>query len=371
MRSVVAAAALSLFLALLGTPLYIKFLVKRGYGQFIRDDGPTTHKTKRGTPTMGGVVIIGATIVGYFGSHLLTMTKPDGTVSLGLTPSSLLVLGLMTGLGFVGWLDDFIKISKQRSLGLRSAQKLFGQLLVGSAFAVAAVTLTNARGTPLASTKISFVRDIGWLDLFAAGSVVGLILVVLWMNLIVAGTSNGVNLTDGLDGLATGASSMVFGSYVLIGIWQSNQACYPVATSQHCYDTPYPYDLAILAAAVAGACFGFLWWNASPAKIFMGDTGSLALGGALAGLAIMTRTELLVILLGGLFVIITLSVIIQVASFKMTGKRVFRMAPLQHHFELKGWNEVTIVIRFWIIAGVCAALALGLFYAEWVAGGTI
>lgn len=288
MRSVVAAAALSLFLALLGTPLYIKFLVKRGYGQFIRDDGPTTHKTKRGTPTMGGVVIIGATIVGYFGSHLLTMTKPDGTVSLGLTPSSLLVLGLMTGLGFVGWLDDFIKISKQRSLGLRSAQKLFGQLLVGSAFAVAAVTLTNARGTPLASTKISFVRDIGWLDLFAAGSVVGLILVVLWMNLIVAGTSNGVNLTDGLDGLA-----------------------------------------------------------------------------------IMTRTELLVILLGGLFVIITLSVIIQVASFKMTGKRVFRMAPLQHHFELKGWNEVTIVIRFWIIAGVCAALALGLFYAEWVAGGTI
>ena len=371
MRAVVAAAAVSLFLALLGTPLYIKFLVRRGYGQFIRDDGPTTHKTKRGTPTMGGVIIILATIVGYFVSHLLTMNRPDGNMAFTVSASSLLVLGLMTGLGFVGWLDDYIKISKQRSLGLRSAQKLFGQLLVGSAFAIASVTLTNPRGITLASPNISFVRDISWLNLFAAGPVIALILVVLWVNLIVAGTSNGVNLTDGLDGLATGASSMVFGCYVLIGIWQSNQACYPVATSPNCYDTPSPYDLAILAAAVAGACFGFLWWNASPAKIFMGDTGSLALGGALAGLAIMTRTELLVILLGGLFVIITVSVIIQVASFKLTGKRVFRMAPLQHHFELKGWNEVTIVIRFWIIAGVCAALALGLFYAEWVAGGVV
>src|SRR4051794_13397503 len=185
---------------------------------------------------------------------------------------------------------------------------------------------------------------------------------------MIAGTSNGVNLTDGLDGLATGTSVMVFASYVLIGIWQFGQNCARSAAPTNCYEVRDPLDLAVVAACVMGACFGFLWWNASPAKIFMGDTGSLSLGGALAGLAITTRTELLVVILGGLFVIITLSVIIQVGSFKMTGKRVFRMAPLQHHFELVGWNEVTIVIRFWIIAGLFVALGLGLFYAEWVVG---
>ncbi|WP_116113122.1 phospho-N-acetylmuramoyl-pentapeptide-transferase [Austwickia chelonae] len=370
MKTVLAAAALALFISLLGTPLYIKFLVSRGYGQFVRDDGPTTHKTKRGTPTMGGFVIIAATLIGYFVAHLVTMRRSDG-IAFGVTPSALLILGLMTGLGFVGWLDDYIKISKQRSLGLRSAQKLFGQILVGSVFAVVAVMMTDMRGNPLASMKISFVRDLSWLDLAVFGPVIGLGLFILWVNLIVAGTSNGVNLTDGLDGLATGASTMVFGSYVLIGIWQMNQNCHPVAMSPNCYEVAAPYDLAITAAALAGSCFGFLWWNAAPAKIFMGDTGSLALGGALAGFAIMTRTQLLVVLLGGLFVIITLSVIIQVASFKLTGRRVFRMAPLQHHFELLGWAEITIVIRFWIIAGVCAALALGIFYAEWFTGGLV
>ncbi|MEP7161495.1 MAG: phospho-N-acetylmuramoyl-pentapeptide-transferase [Dermatophilaceae bacterium] len=368
MKSVVAASAIALVVALLCTPLYVRFLVKRRYGQFIRDDGPDSHKTKRGTPTMGGAVMIFATILGYLGAHLATLTA--------VTASGLLVLGLMTGLGFVGWLDDYIKIRKQRSLGLRSAQKLGGQLLVGSVFAVAAVTMKDHYGVRLASTAISFVRDISWLDFFALGPVVGLVLVVVWVNLIVAGASNGVNLTDGLDGLATGACTMVFGGYVLIGIWQSNQNCHTVVSTfdaaAKCYDTPNPYDLAICAAALAGATFGFLWWNASPAKIFMGDTGSLALGGALAGLAVLTRTELLMVPMGGLFVIITLSVIIQVGYFKLSGgKRVFRMAPLQHHFELKGWNEVTIVIRFWIIAGVCAALALGMFYAEWIVGGAL
>ena len=185
---------------------------------------------------------------------------------------------------------------------------------------------------------------------------------------MIAGTSNGVNLTDGLDGLATGASVMVFGAYVLIGIWQFNQNCQTDTRAPSATRCATPLDLAVVAAAGMGACFGFLWWNASPAKIFMGDTGSLALGGALAGLAICTRTELLVVILGGLFVPITLSVIIQVGSFKLTGKRVFRMAPLQHHFELLGWTEVTIVIRFWIIAGLFVALGLGLFYAEWVVG---
>jgi phospho-N-acetylmuramoyl-pentapeptide-transferase len=170
--------------------------------------------------------------------------------------------------------------------------------------------------------------------------------VILWVLIMIAGTSNAVNLTDGLDGLATGSSMMVFGAYTLVGIWQNNQFC-----------------------AITGACFGFLWWNASPAQIIMGDTGSLSLGGAMAGFAIMTRTELLLVVLGGLFAIITMSVILQVGYFKLTkGKRIFRMAPLQHHFELLGWAEVTIVIRFWIISGICVATGLGIFYAEWVSG---
>jgi phospho-N-acetylmuramoyl-pentapeptide-transferase len=161
---------------------------------------------------------------------------------------------------------------------------------------------------------------------------------------------------------------MVFGAYTLVNIWQNNQWC-ALTQGSKCYDVRDPLDLAAVAAALTGACFGFLWWNASPAKIFMGDTGSLSLGGALAGLAILTRTEFLLAVLGGLFVIITMSVILQVGYFKLSGgKRIFRMAPLQHHFELKGWAEITIVIRFWIITGICVAAGLGVFYAEWVAG---
>jgi phospho-N-acetylmuramoyl-pentapeptide-transferase len=186
---------------------------------------------------------------------------------------------------------------------------------------------------------------------------------------MVTATSNGVYLTDGLDGLATGASVMTFLSFILIGVWEFGQSCaIAVDAASGCYAVRDPLDLAVLAAALAGACTGFLWWNASPAKIFMGDTGSLALGGALAGLACTLRVQLLLIPLGGLFVIITMSVIIQTLYFKATGgKRIFRMAPLHHHFELKGWGEVTIVLRFWIIAGLCVALGLGLFYAQWVA----
>jgi phospho-N-acetylmuramoyl-pentapeptide-transferase len=357
-KAVLLAAVISLVGALFGTPMFIKFLVRHGYGQFIRDDGPTSHHTKRGTPTMGGAVIIGASLTAYALAHLLTTTKP--------TWSGLLVLFLMTGLGLVGFLDDYIKISKQRSLGLRSGEKLAGQTLVAVVFAILALQFPSSTHRTPASTHISFVRDLP-IDLAFAGSLIGLILFVIWANIMIAGTSNGVNLTDGLDGLATGASVMVFAAYVLIGIWQGNQNC-QVTPGLKCYEVRDSRDLAVVAAAAMGACFGFLWWNASPAKIFMGDTGSLALGGALAGLAITTRTELLVVILGGLFVAITLSVIIQVGSFKLTGKRVFRMAPLQHHFELLGWNEVTIVIRFWIIAGLFVALGLGLFYAEWVVG---
>jgi phospho-N-acetylmuramoyl-pentapeptide-transferase len=353
-KTVVIAAAVAMVCSLFGTPLYIRFLVRRGYGQFIRDDGPTSHHTKRGTPTMGGAVIIAATLIGYGVAHLITFWEP--------TLSGLLVLFLMVGLGFVGWLDDYIKISKQRSLGL-----------VAIAFAVVALTIDNGETFTPASTKISFIRDLP-IDLGFAGPIVGLVLFVGWALIMIAGTSNGVNLTDGLDGLASGATVAVSGSYLLIGTWQSNQSCnsprlqIEETARALCYNVRDPRDLAVVAACLLGATFGFLWWNASPAKIFMGDTGSLALGGALAGLAILTRTELLLVILGGLFVIILMSVVIQVGYFKLSGKRVFRMAPLQHHFELAGWNEVTIVIRFWIIAGLFCGLGLGVFYAEWVVG---
>ncbi|MGH3342587.1 MAG: phospho-N-acetylmuramoyl-pentapeptide-transferase [Carbonactinosporaceae bacterium] len=351
MRAILVAAAIALVISLLGTPAAIRMLVRQGYGQLIRDDGPTSHHTKRGTPTMGGAVIIIATVLGYGFAKLATWNPPSAT--------ALLVLFLMSGLGIVGFLDDFIKISKQRSLGLRAKAKLAGQSFVAIAFAVLALQFHDQYELTPASTHLSFIRD--------TSLVMGPVLFVVWAYLMIAATSNGVNLTDGLDGLATGTSVMVSAAYVLVGIWQFGQSC-PINPGPKCYEVRDPLDLAVLAAALMGACFGFLWWNAAPAKIFMGDTGSLALGGALAGLAITSRTELLLVLLGGLFAIITISVIVQVGFFKMTGKRALRMAPLQHHFELAGWQEITIVVRFWIIAGLCVALGLGVFYAEWVTG---
>jgi phospho-N-acetylmuramoyl-pentapeptide-transferase len=360
MIAVLVAAGVSLLVALLGTPLFIRFLVHRNYGQFVRQDGPTAHFTKRGTPTMGGVVIIGATLLGWAMSYVVSGRLPS--------VSALLVLFLMTGLGLVGFLDDFTKIKKQRSLGLTARAKIVGQGAVGITFAVLALQFPNEHGRTPASTRISFLRDTN-LDLAFAGATVGLILFVIWANFLITAWSNAVNLTDGLDGLATGVSLIVFGTYILVGIWQLNQTCQRlVSAGPRCYEVRDPQDLAIVAAAVMGACFGFLWWNASPAKIFMGDTGSLALGGALAGLSILSRTEILAAIIGGLFVIIVVSDIIQIGFFKMTGRRVFKMAPLHHHFELSGWGEVTIVIRFWLIAGLFAALGMGIFYAEWVVG---
>ena len=347
MRSVLFAAVIALICSLAGTPLAVRLFRRRGYGQEIREDGPQSHQVKRGTPTMGGTVIVLSTLFAYFVTKALTGKVP--------TASALLVLLLMTGLGMVGFLDDFIKISKQRSLGLRAKAKLIGQSVVTIAFAVLVLHFRNGMGLTPASEHVSFLADFSWLSL-------GPILFVVWCYLLVAGWSNAVNLTDGLDGLATGASAMAFAAYVMIGVWQYGQSCGTSGTTG-CYQVRDPLDLAIVAAALMGSCFGFLWWNAAPAKIYMGDTGSLALGGAFAGLAICTRTELLAVIIGGLFLIEMFSVIIQIGSYRLRGgKRVFKMAPLHHHFELLGWNEINVVIRFWIISGLCVALSLGVFY---------
>ena len=354
MKTIVLAGALALIFTLLGTRLAITVLVRRGYGQLIRDDGPTSHHTKRGTPTMGGIVIILATVLAYVLAHLVTWRGPSW--------SAVLVLFVFCGMGAVGFLDDFIAISKQRSLGLRSKAKLAGQAVIAIAFCVLSFQLPDERGITPASQFVSFLRDI---DSFR----LPLLIAIIWLIFLVAAASNGMNLTDGLDGLASGASVMVFVAYALINIWQYNQSCaYLRSAGPTCYEVRDPYDLAVVAVAVAGACFGFLWWNCEPAKIFLGDTGSLSLGGAMAAMAIYTRTELLLILIGGLFVMNTLSVILQVSWFKITkGKRLFPMAPLHHTFELRGWEQVTVTIRFWILQGLFVGAALAIFYAQWVA----
>jgi len=358
MRAIVAAGGISLLISLFATPLFIRFLTRRQLGQFIREDGPASHHVKRGTPTMGGVVIIVALVAGWLGANLMTGRTPN--------VSSLLVVFLILGLGFVGFLDDAIKLSRERSLGLRARYKILGQAVVGIAFAVLALKFPDDTGLTPASTSISFLRDTA-IDLAYWGPAVGLILFIIWANFLITAWSNAVNLTDGLDGLATGAALIFFGAYMLVSIWQVNNTCHVNNVSASCYEVRDPRDLAILASAIAGACFGFLWWNASPARIFMGDTGALALGGAIAGITILTRTELLGAVIGGLFVMIVASSVIQIGYFKLSGgKRVFKMAPLQHHFELLGWGEVTIVIRFWIIAGLCGAMGMGIFYQEWV-----
>jgi phospho-N-acetylmuramoyl-pentapeptide-transferase len=349
--TILLSSAISMVIALLGTRPVITVLRKRKLGQQVRSDGPQAHLSKSGTPTMGGIVIIIASLIGYVLGHVLTGDP--------VTASGVLVLFLMTGLGLVGFTDDFLKLFMRRSLGLRSGAKLAGQTAAAAIFAVLALRFPDSYDLTPASLHLSFLTDFG--------VSVGPVLLVAWVIVMVTGTSNAVNLTDGLDGLASGPVIMVLAAYVIIGDWQYRNDCTTVLSSG-CYDVRDPLDAAVVAATVAGACLGFLWWNAPPAKIFMGDTGSLALGGALAGLAIVTRTELLLLLLGGLFVIITMSVVIQVGSYKLTGKRVFRMAPLQHHFELAGWAETTIVVRFWLIAAMFVFLGLWVFYRGGFAG---
>ncbi len=351
MRAILLAAAVALIVSLVGTPLAIRFFRREGWGQEIREDGPTTHQSKRGTPTMGGAIIILATLIGYAVAHLLTLT--------GVTASAMLVLLVMVGLGTLGFIDDYIKIRKQRSLGLNARTKFAGQALVAIAFGVLALQFENHHSLTPASVNLSFVRDTA-ISLTAVGF-------VIWAYVMISGTSNAVNLTDGLDGLASGSAAMAFGAYVIIAFWQFGNGCaLPGVDQASCYDVRDPLDVALVAAAAMGACFGFLWWNAMPAKIFMGDTGSLALGGTFASIAMVTRTELLLVLLGGLFVVETLSVLLQVVAFKTRRRRLFKMAPVHHHFELVGWPETTVIIRFWIVAGLAVAFGLGVFYAEFL-----
>ena len=338
-----------MIVALLGTKPTITVLRKRKLGSQVRTgEHVPAHEGKSGTPIMGGIVIIIASLIGYAAGHLLTGDP--------MTVSGMLVLSLMTGLGFVGFLDDFLKLFMRRSLGLRSGAKLLGQVIVGAIFAVLAIHFPDSYDLTPASEHLSFNADIG--------VSMGAVLFVVWVLVMVTATSNGVNLTDGLDGLATGASILVLAAYVLIGNWQWRNDC-ATALASNCYPVRDPLDAAVVASVVMGACFGFLWWNAPPAKIWMGDTGSLALGGTLAGLAIVTRTDLLLLILCGLFVIVTMSVVIQVTSYKTRRKRVFKMSPLHHHFEMVGWAESTIVVRFWLIAAMFVALGLGIFYIGW------
>jgi phospho-N-acetylmuramoyl-pentapeptide-transferase len=341
--SVFLAGSTSLLLAGLGTPLLIRWLSSRGMGQTIREDGPRGHVTKAGTPTMGGIAIVVAAFFGYALGHAIPGAQ--------FTSSGLLVIILVLGSAVVGLADDWIKVGRKRSLGLNKRAKFAGQVFVAVFFAIVAVNTTGA------STTLSFTRfDNPGLAIGAAGW-------VIWVVLLIVGSSNAVNLTDGLDGLAAGSATFCFSVLVVIGYWQFRHL--------GVYHVHHALDLAMTAVAMASACAGFLWWNAAPAKIFMGDTGSLALGAGLAGLCSLMNLQLLLPVIAGLFVIVTLSVMVQVASFRMFHRRVFRMAPLHHHFELTGWPETTVIVRFWITAGMFAALALGIFYADFLSLGLV
>jgi len=333
---------LSLAVSLVFTRFLIDWLRAHRIGQPIREEGPQGHQTKAGTPTMGGIAIVVGAVVGYTVAHLRSRVF--------YTRSGIFVLLLVVGAGLVGFLDDWIKITRARNLGLNKRMKVLGLLAVAVAFGWACVAFTGVH------TTLSFTR----FDSFANSSLLdidfGKVGFVVWSVLLIMAMTNAVNLTDGLDGLAAGSSLFAFAAFTIIGFWAFR--------NPGTYQIDHALDLAVVAAAMLGGCTGFLWWNAHPAKIFMGDTGSLAIGAALAGLALTLSTELLLPIVGALFVVETLSVIIQVFSFRTFGRRVFRMAPIHHHYELNGWPETTVIVRFWIIAGLATALALGLFYAD-------
>jgi phospho-N-acetylmuramoyl-pentapeptide-transferase len=363
-RAVIVAAIVAFFVTILLTPVAIRFFTRLRAGQPIRTDGPQAHQSKKGTPTMGGVVFILATVIAYVAGHFVLATLPENQLGAptGITATGLVLLGLLVGLGVLGFIDDYLKVRKRNSLGLSARWKLVGQTIIGAGFGAVAlwVPAKTSEHETLADSTVSFLRDMTWLDITKYGTLVLFVFVVISM-------SNAVNLTDGLDGLASGASVMVLGAYGLIAFWQYRHWDLDDAyRGEYAYEVRDPLEIAIIATAAAAACFAFLWWNASPAKIFMGDTGALGLGGLIAGMAFATRTVLLLPLLAVLFTTIALTWIIQIGSFRLWHRRVFRMVPLQHHFELAGWSEVNIVVRFWIISGLGVASALGLFYADFL-----
>jgi phospho-N-acetylmuramoyl-pentapeptide-transferase len=334
------AAAVSLVMSLLGTRALITWLTRHHIGQPIREDGPQGHITKAGTPTMGGLAIVAGAVCGWLVSDLY-----QGI----FTRTGICVMLVIVGGGAVGLMDDWIKVVRERSLGLSKRAKMVGLLTVAGGFGFLMVTYTAVH------TELSFTRwNTGLFDL-------GKPLWVLWAVILISATTNAVNLTDGLDGLAAGSSVLCFAAFTFIAFWQFRHASV--------YEVEHALDLAVISASMLGACTGFLWWNAAPAQIFMGDTGSLAIGAGLAGLALATNTQLLLPIIGGLFVAETLSVILQVARFRLTGKRVFRMAPVHHHLELGGWPETTVIIRLWILSGLCTAVGLGIFYADALSAG--
>jgi phospho-N-acetylmuramoyl-pentapeptide-transferase len=326
------------------TPFLIRWLRFKGIGQQIRDDGPIEHPhvAKTGTPTMGGLAIVLATVVGYLFAHIRRQTIAFATPGWAL-------IALIVGLGVVGWIDDYLGVRARRNLGLRKRGKTLGILVVAAAFAWLAVHFVHT------DTHLSFTQPLG-IDLGQTG-------LLLWIVLVVYATANAVNFTDGLDGLATGSSALTFIAFMIIAFTEFRHPdIYGVLPAQ-------ALDQAVVAAAMFGACAGFLWWNAAPARVFMGDTGSLAIGGAMAGLAILTRTHLLLPLLAGLPAIETLSVIVQIVSYRGFRKRVLRMAPIHHHFEVGGWSEFTVIVRFWLFAGICVALGVGIFYTDFLQHG--
>ncbi|MGI8418017.1 MAG: phospho-N-acetylmuramoyl-pentapeptide-transferase [Nakamurella sp.] len=363
MKSILIAAVVGLIVAIMLTPVLIKVFSRAGFGQEIREDGPQSHLVKRGTPTMGGAAILIAMWAGYLASILVNaITDNTG----GPTASAWLLLYLTTGLGVVGFLDDFIKIRKKRNLGLNKRMKLIGQTFIAATFAIGGLLfrnhLTGHPGLTPASVRLSYTHDLKFLTFGAIGF-------VIFAVLLIAAWSNAVNFTDGLDGLAAGSSVMVLGSYVAICFFQFRNACWrPLseAASQGCYQVRDPLDVGVVAAAALGGCLGFLWWNAHPARIIMGDTGSLGMGGLIAGISVFTKTEMLLVVIAGLFAIEMLSDLIQIVVYKTRKVRVFKMAPFHHHFELSGWAETTVMVRFWLLAAMAAALGVGLFYADWL-----
>ena len=337
------AAAVGLLASIFGTPYAIRFFRRREIGQFIQED-IVGHAHKQGTPTMGGVVFVTAAAFGWLLSHVRVWTPGDG-FSLEVRPFSqggLLAVFALVGMALVGLADDWTKYSRKRSLGLSKTAKIIGQLAIAGVFAYGATQAGIV-------TELSFVRPLG-IDLG--------VFFVVWVLIMLIGAANGVNLADGMDGLAAGSSALVVASYTVIAFWQFRNPDF--------YSAVDPLELAIISAAMFGALLGFLWWNAPPAKIFMGDVGSQGIGGLLAALALLTNTQLLLVVLGAIYVAETVSVILQVASFKLTGKRIFRMSPLHFHFDLGGWPETTVVVRFWILTGIGVALGLGFFYGDFL-----